>query len=106
MKDAMKLITLIVSGIGLFGSIAHASDVKNTPDALDKAVAAKDETAKIHYKSGKDVNFEELLIQGQLKRPEVSVVTGNVHQGADGLLRLRENFLDRVTTDAGEETTP
>ena len=106
MKDVMKLIALIVSGIGFFGGIAHASDIKNTPDAFDKAVTAKDETAKIHYKSGKDVNFEELLIQGQLKRPEVSVVTGNVHQGADGLLRLRENFLDRVTTDAGEETTP
>jgi hypothetical protein len=61
---------------------------------------------KVHYKAGKDVNFEELLIQGQLKRPEVSVVTGNVRQGADGLLRLRENFLDRVAQDAGEEATP
>ncbi len=60
--------------------------------------------AKVHYSAGKDVNFEELLIQGQLKRPEVSVVTGNVKQGADGLLRLRENFLDRVTSDSGEES--
>lgn len=59
--------------------------------------------AKVHYSQGKDVNFEELLIQGQLKRPEISVVTGNVKQGADGLLRLRENFLDRVTSDSGEE---
>ncbi len=62
------------------------------------------ENGKVHYSAGKDVNFEELLIQGQLKRPEISVVTGNVKQGADGLLRLRENFLDRVTTDSGEES--
>jgi hypothetical protein len=60
--------------------------------------------AKVKYTEGKDVNFEELLIQGQLKRPDVSVVTGNVKEGADGLLRLRENFLDRVTSDAGEES--
>jgi hypothetical protein len=59
---------------------------------------------KVKYTEGKDVNFEELLIQGQLKRPDVSVVTGNVKEGADGLLRLRENFLDRVTSDAGEES--
>jgi hypothetical protein len=60
--------------------------------------------AEVRYSAGKDVNFEELLIQGQLKRPEISVVTGNVQQGADGLLRLRENFLDRVTADSGEES--
>ena len=60
---------------------------------------------KIHYKSGKDINFEDMLIQGQLKRPDISVVTGNVNQGADGLLRLRENFLDRVSADAGEGAT-
>ncbi len=60
--------------------------------------------AEVKYSAGKDVNFEELLIQGQLKRPEISVVTGNVKQGADGLLQLRENFLDRVTSDSGEES--
>lgn len=65
---------------------------------------AEDTTGNVKYSAGKDVNFEELLIQGQLKRPEVSVVTGNVKQGADGLLRLRENFLDRVTSDSGEES--
>lgn len=58
--------------------------------------------SEVQYKAGKDVNFEEMLIQGQLKRPEISVVTGNVKQGADGLLRLRENFLDRMSSDNGE----
>lgn len=58
---------------------------------------------KVKYKSGKDINFEELLIQGQLKRPEIAVVTGNVDNSGDGLLRLRENFLDRIAVDNGEE---
>ena len=75
-------------------------------NAVDEVQAPTAAASKIHYKTGKDVNFEELLIQGQLKRPEVSVVTGNIRQGADGLLRLRENFLDRVSQDAGEESTP
>ena len=57
----------------------------------------------VRYKAGKEVNFEELLIQGQLKRPEITVVTGNTQRGGDGLLKLRENFLDRITEDAGEE---
>ncbi len=59
--------------------------------------------AKVKYRAAKDVDFEQLLIQGGIKRPEVSIVTGNVQQGTDGLLRLRENFTDRISMDAGEE---
>ncbi len=66
--------------------------------------AQKDAEGKgVRYRKGKDVNFEELLIQGQLKRPEITVVTGNVGEGDDGLLRLRENFMDRIAEDVGEE---
>ena len=57
----------------------------------------------VRYKGGKELDFEELLIQGQLRRPELSVVTGNTNKGGDGLLRLRENFLDRLAADSGEE---
>lgn len=62
--------------------------------------------AGVKYKAGKELSFEELLIQGQLARPEIAVVTGNSQQGTNGLLRLRENFLDRMTADAGEEIQP
>ncbi len=85
MKTIM-MITVLILGMNV-----HANETAPT-------------AGKVRYSAGKDVNFEELLIQGQLKRPEISVVTGNVQQGADGLLRLRENFLDRVTADAGEES--
>jgi hypothetical protein len=72
--------------------------------SLYSFAAEEDSAAQkgVRYKKGKDVNFEELLIQGQLKRPEISVVTGNTAQATDGLLRLRENFVDKITTDFGE----
>jgi hypothetical protein len=71
--------------------------------AADPAPAAAAPAANVKYKKGKDINFDELLIQGQLKRPELTVVTGNAAQGTDGLLRLRENFLDQTQKDIGEE---
>lgn len=79
---------------GAMSAVALAAETPGAPSAPE---------AKVKYKTGKDVSFDELLIQGQLQRPEVTVVTGDVDQGTDGLLRLRENFLDRVTADFGEE---
>lgn len=88
---------LILTLFVLFGMIplvtAHA--VEETP-AAPKAPTVK-------YTTGKDVDFEKLLIQGEIKQPEVSIVTGNIQQGTDGLLRLRENFTDRISMDGGEE---
>lgn len=82
----MNLFSLVITFISTSYAVDPAAEVQN----------------QIKYKSGKDVGFEEMLIQGQLKRPEISVVTGNAAQGADGLLRLRENFLDRIAIDQGE----
>lgn len=72
-----------------------------TSFSLFAAEVAKPEP-KVRYKEGKALNFEELLIQGQLKRPEVQIVTGNENDDANGLLRLRENFVDRMAVDFGE----
>lgn len=57
----------------------------------------------VKYRSGKEIRFDELLIQGQMKRAEVSVVTGDQAEFSNGLLRLRENFLDHAANDLGEE---
>jgi hypothetical protein len=70
---------------------------------LGASAAEETATPRVKYKAGKEVNFEELLIQGQLKRPEISVVTGNTPQGGDGLLRLRTDFVDRSLSEIGEE---
>lgn len=66
-------------------------------------VSAPTPPGKVQYRKGKDLNFDEALIQGQNQRPEATVVTGNVRQGGDGLIRLRENFVDRVAVDYAEE---
>lgn len=69
-------------------------------------IAAKPEPKeppKIRYKSGKEVNLGEQTIRGRLNRPSVSVVTGNEKEGDNGLLKLREDFLDRVARDFAEE---
>ncbi len=88
----MKRITIAIVGFLMAGLSLGADD------------AAKDTSEKgVRYRKGKDVNFEELLISGQVKRPEITVVTGNVGEGDDGLLRLRENFMDRIAEDVGEE---
>ncbi len=89
----MKSI-FIVFAVLCFGAVA-AETPASTPNTAP--------ASKVRYRKAKDVNFEELLIQGQLKRGEISVVTGDAQDGTDGLLRLRENFLDRVAVDAGEE---
>ena len=58
---------------------------------------------QVKYKSGNEIRFDELLIQGQMKRAEMSVVTGDQAEFSNGLLRLRENFLDHAALDLGEE---
>ena len=82
---------LIVMALA-FGSSAFA--------ATDKDAAVE---ANVKYKAGKELNFEQLVIEGQLKRPELSVVTGDGDENGNGLLRLRENFVDRMAEAAGQE---
>lgn len=67
------------------------------------AVATFGEDAKVKYKEGKKIDFETLLIEGEGKKPELSVVTGNSGEKDLGLLKLRENFTDFIADDIGEE---
>jgi|GEM_PF-6188320 len=100
----MKSLSLTVLAV-LFMTSAYAEDSK--PAQTSKALTpttVPTTPPKVKYRTAKDVSFEELLIQGELKRPEITVVTGNAQQGTDGLLRLREDFLDRIAADFGEKT--
>lgn len=63
------------------------------------------ETAKkpgVKYTGQGRVDFESLLIEGERKKPEMSVVTGNLGEKDSGLLKFRENFLDTMADDFGE----
>jgi len=68
--------------------------------ALGETVKQK---KKIRYKKGKRIDFESLLIEGEKKKADYSVVTGNLGETDFGLLKLRENFVDNMIDDAQEE---
>lgn len=57
----------------------------------------------VKYKEAKDLDFDQLIIEGQMRLPELSVVTGDDEQGTNGLLKLREDFVDKMTADASEQ---
>lgn len=59
--------------------------------------------SSVKYKKGKKLNFESLLIEGEQKKPEMSVVTGNVGEKDLGLLKLRKNFNDYMANSSGEK---
>lgn len=56
----------------------------------------------VKYTGQGRVDFESLLIEGERKKPEMSVVTGNLGEKDSGLLKFRENFLDTMADDFGE----
>ncbi len=58
---------------------------------------------KPKYREGKKIDFESLLIEGQKKKPDYAVVTGNLGEKDLGLLKLRPDFIDKMSDDIGEE---
>ena len=87
-----------------WGKPAASTEATADPVADSAGVAAVEEKPKkIKYRAGKQVDFDKQTIQGELRRPEISVVTGNDRTTDNGLLRLREDFIDRITAHAGEE---
>jgi hypothetical protein len=80
------ILTAICSA-SLFWGIANAAPKK--PESTEK----------------KKMNFEETLVEGQVYRPELSVVTGDTALGGLGLLRLRADFKDHEQSEK-EEAIP
>jgi hypothetical protein len=91
-----------MKSICLLCTLFFVSSVHAAPTASEAPGAAK-ENEKIHYRAAKDVSFDRLLIEGEMKRPDMHVVTGDSKQGSDGMLRLRQDFLDHINNDLGEE---
>jgi len=98
----MKHTIWMLMALGSVASAAETPVQQTQPMAESQAEAPAQPPQKVRYKAGKDVDFEQMVIQGQLKRPDLMVVTGNEAAGTNGLLKLRENFLDRTAADIGE----
>ena len=71
---------------------------ESTSFALDKTTQSK-----VKYKSAKRIDFQSLLIEGEKKKAQFSVVTGNMGEVDLGLLKVRENFHDFMKDDIREE---
>lgn len=82
MKRALLVIALVFSGLS--------------------AAEETDKAAKVKYKAASRIDFESLLIEGERKKPEMAVVTGNIGEKDSGLLKFRKDFLDVMADDFGE----
>ncbi len=60
------------------------------------------EGVKVKYKESSRIDFESLLIEGERKKPELSVVTGNTGEKDSGLMVFRKDFQDMMANDFGE----
>ena len=63
---------------------------------------AAESKKNVKYKSQGRIDFESLLIEGERKKPEMAVVTGNIGEKDSGLLKFRKDFLDIMAQDFGE----
>lgn len=70
--------------------------------ASDEQVQEAVKTNKVKYKQSGRIDFESLLIEGERKKPELSVVTGNVGEKDNGLMVIREDFQDMMSDEFGE----
>lgn len=102
------LIRIIV--IALFGCNASALTPESTnTQPSDNKIQAASQTMndkkpnKIKYKQGKNHNFDSQVVEGQIYRPDLSVVTGDTDMSNMGVLRLRYNFADHLSLEVGEE---
>jgi hypothetical protein len=89
---SMKHILFLVFILSTFNCFAvESSDVKEIPS-----------NTKVKYKESGRIDFESLLIEGERKKPELSVVTGNIGEKDSGLMVERKDFDDMMAEDFGE----
>jgi len=70
---------------------------------LMTSLSAEDKNkTNVKYKAASRIDFESLLIEGERKKPEMAVVTGNLGEKDSGLLKFRKDFLDVMADDFGE----
>lgn len=63
---------------------------------------SKSSQSKVKFKASSRIDFESLLIEGERKKPEMAVVTGNIGEKDSGLLKFRKDFTDVMADDLGE----
>lgn len=83
---------VLVIGVGLFGASAIAQE-KSADKSADKNAASKKRT---------NINFEDQLVEGELRKPELFYLLQKKQINFGRLIKMRENFLpelDRASED-------
>lgn len=88
-----RKLFVLMAGL-FFGSISFAAK-----DAVKKDAASPSVKIKAPLKAE---NFDSQLVEGQIYRPDLSVVTGDTDANSFGVIRLRTNFEDYAKRDKGE----
>ena len=58
---------------------------------------------RVHYTKSKKLDFNNQTVEGNLQRPETALITASENLSTNGILRLREDFLDKFAADIGEQ---
>lgn len=108
MKTCIALLTVLAAGTAFaVEKPKSTTTVPETAEATPAAAPAADaKTApkkEVRYRKSQQLQLDSQSVEGKLQRPEASLVTASEGVTDNGLLRLREDFLDKFTTFAGEE---
>lgn len=57
---------------------------------------------RVRYTKSKKLDFNSQTVEGVLQRPETALITASESLSTNGILRLREDFLDKYAADIGE----
>lgn len=99
----MKLGNIILLTVLIISPLVKANTAgSDSLLELSKPEEEKTKTVKVKYKESGRIDFESLLIEGERKKPELSVVTGNVGEKDSGLMVFRLDFIDTMSNDFGE----
>jgi hypothetical protein len=74
----------------------------NVNSTDDQVTPSGKQEPKIRYKKSKSINFSAQSVEGGVSRPETSLITAGEDSTSNGLLRIRQHFLDKYAADTGE----
>lgn len=107
MRLRLKVTILLSAATLCLSTLAHAEDKAEVKEEKEsKPLTAEDITdknVKIKYKKRTTVDFGAQNIEGKIRRPETSLIEASESITDQGVLRLRENFLDKIASFSGED---
>ena len=83
-------------------TLPFGASAKTSSKTQAKAQSTTDSAAQPGPDGKKKMSFDSQVVEGEVYRPDYSVVTGEAPGEGWGVLRLRSSFRDHTATDAQE----